>query len=81
MKLSNKDINIEKVSIKQLEYILSINEEELLNTNLLNSVIKSIKIQDTNRDGKIIRTTHIEYYGIGELKEYYNESSNLCKNQ
>ena len=81
VKLSNKDINIEKVSIKQLEYILNINENELLDTNLLNSVIKSIKIQDTNRDGKIIRTTHIEYYGIGELKEYYNESSNICKNQ
>ena len=46
-----------------------------------NSVIKSIKIQDTNCDGKIIRTTQIEYYGIGELKEYYNESSNICKNQ
>ena len=41
----------------------------------------NIKIQDTNCDGKIIRTTHIEYYGIGELKEYYNESSNICKNQ
>jgi DNA invertase Pin-like site-specific DNA recombinase len=80
VKLSNKDISIEKVSIKQLDYILSINESEILNNNLLNSIIKSIKIKDTFIDGKIIRNTHIEYYGLGELKEFY-EDSNIYKNQ
>ena len=80
VKLSNKDISIEKVSIKQLEYILNINEDELFNNNLFNSIIKSIKIKDTNVDGKIIRNTHIIYYGLGELKEFY-EGSNICENQ
>lgn len=79
VKLSNKDISIEKVSIKQLEYILNIKEDELFNNNLFSSIIKSIKIKDTNVDGKIIRNTHIIYYGLGELKEFY-EGSNICKN-
>lgn len=79
VRLSNKDISIEKISVKQLEYILNINEDELFNNNLFNSIIKFIKIKDTNVDGKIIRNTHIIYYGLGELKEFY-EGSNICKN-
>ncbi len=79
VRLSNKDISIEKISVKQLEYILNIKEYELFSNNLFNSIIKSIKIKDTNVDGKIIRNTHIIYYGLGELKEFY-EGSNICEN-
>lgn len=80
-RLAVKDTEIKKVSIKQLEYILSINEEELLSPQFLNSVIQSIKIKDIKEEDKIIRNTHIEYYGIGELKEIYEQNSHLCKNQ
>lgn len=79
--LAANDTEIKKVSIKQLEYILSINEEELLSPQFLNSVIQSIKIKDIKEEDKIIRNTHIEYYGIGELKEIYEQNSHLCKNQ
>lgn len=76
--LATNDTEIQKVSIKELEYILSINEEEILQSDFLNSVIKKIQIQD-NQDGeKTIRNTHIEYYSIGELKELYEQNSNLC---
>lgn len=76
--LTSNDTEIQKVSTKELEYILSINEEEILQSDFLNSVIKKIQIQD-NQDGeKTIRNTHIEYYSIGELKELYEQNSNLC---
>lgn len=79
-KLAAKDTEIEKVSIKQLEYILSINDDELLNNDFLNSIIKKINIQDISDGEKIIRNTHIEYYSIGELKEIYEQNSHLCEN-
>ncbi len=80
-KLATKEPEIKKASIKQLEYIVSIRGEELLEMQLLNTVIKSIKIQDIKEEDKLIRNTHIEYYGIGELKEIYEQNSNICENQ
>ncbi len=69
---------IQEVSVKQLEYILSINEDEILKSDFLNAIIKKIQIQD-NQDGeKTIRNTLIEYYSIGKLKELYEQDSNLC---
>lgn len=76
--LTANDTEIQKVSAKELEYILSINEEENLKSEFLNSVIKKIQIQDSQDGEKTIRNTHIEYYSIGELKELYEQNSNLC---
>ncbi|MDE5617776.1 MAG: recombinase family protein [Ureaplasma sp.] len=76
--LTANDTQIQKVSIKELEYILSIHEEEILKSDFLNSVIKKIQIQDSQDGEKTIRNTHIEYYSIGELKELYEQNSNLC---
>ncbi len=76
--LTADDTEIQKVSTKQLEYILSIKEEEILKSDFLNSVIKKIQIQDSQVGEKTIRNTHIEYYSIGELKELYEQNSNLC---
>lgn len=76
--LTANDTEIQKVSIKELEYILSIDEEEILKSEFLNAVIKKIQIQDSQDGEKTIRNTHIEYYSIGELKELYEQNSNLC---
>lgn len=76
--LTANDTEIQKVSVKQLEYILSINEDEILKSDFLNAIIKKIQIQDTQDGEKTIRNTHIEYYSIGELKELYEQNSNLC---
>ena len=76
--LATNDTEIQKVSTKELEYILSIHEEEILKSDFLNSVIKKIQIQDSQDGEKTIRNTHIEYYSIGELKELYEQNSNLC---
>lgn len=76
--LTANDTEIQKVSVKQLEYILSINEDEILKSDFLNAIIKKISIQDSQKDEKTIRNTHIEYYSIGELKELYEQNSNLC---
>lgn len=76
--LTANDTEIQKVSVKELEYILSIKEDEILKSDFLNAVIKKIQIQDTQADEKTIRNTHIEYYSIGELKELYEQNSNLC---
>lgn len=76
--LTADDTEIQKVSIKELEYILSIHEEEILESDFLNLVIKKILIQDSQDDEKTIRNTYIEYYSIGELKELYEQNSNLC---
>ena len=78
--LAAKDTEIEKVSVKQLECILSIEDDELLNPDFLNCIIKKIQIKDTQDGNKIIRNTHIEYYSIGELKEIYEQNSNICEN-
>ena len=72
------DTEIQKVSIKELEYILSIDEEEILKSEFLNAVIKKIQIQDSQDGEKTLRNTRIEYYSIGELKEFYEQNSNLC---
>lgn len=77
--LTANDTEIQKVSIKELEYILSINEEEILESDFLNSVIKKILIQDSRNDEKTIRNTHIEYYSIGELKELYEQNSSIIE--
>lgn len=76
--LTANDTEIQKVSVKQLKYILSINEDEILKSDFLNAIIKKIQIQDTQDGEKTIRNTHIEYYSIGELKELYEQNSNLC---
>lgn len=76
--LTANDTEIQKVSVKQLEYILSINEDEILESNFINAMIKKIQIQDTQDGEKTIRNTHIEYYSIGELKEFYEQNSYLC---
>lgn len=76
--LTANDTEIQKVSIKELEYILSIDEEEILKSEFLNAVIKKIQIQDSQDGERTIRNTHIEYYSIGELKELYEQNSNLC---
>lgn len=76
--LTANNTEIQKVSVKQLEYILSINEDEILKSDFLNAIIKKISIQDSQKDKKTIRNTHIEYYSIGELKELYEQNSNLC---
>ncbi len=76
--LTANDTEIQKVSVKELEYILSINEDEILKSNFLNAIIKKIQIQDTQDGEKTIRNTHIEYYSIGKLKEFYEQNSNLC---
>lgn len=80
-KLTANDTELQKVSMKQLEYILSIKENEILNSDFLNAIIKKIQIQDSQDGEKIIRNTHIEYYSIGKLKELYEQNSNLCQNQ
>ncbi len=76
--LATNDTEIQKVSVKELEYILSIKEDEILKREFLNAVIKKIQIQDSQDGEKTIRNTHIEYYSIGELKELYEQNSNLC---
>lgn len=76
--LTANDTEIQKVSIKELEYILSIDEEEILKSEFLNAVIKKIQIQDSQDGEKTLRNTRIEYYSIGELKEFYEQNSNLC---
>lgn len=76
--LTANDTEIQKVSVKQLEYILSINEDEILKSDFLNAMIKKFQIQDTQDGEKTIRNTHIEYYSIGELKDLYEQNSNLC---
>ncbi len=76
--ITANDTEIKKVSVKQLEYILSINEDEILKSNFLNAIIKKIQILDTQNGEKTIRNTHIEYYSIGKLKEFYEQNSNLC---
>lgn len=76
--LTANDTEKQKVSVKELEYILSNKEDEILNSDFLNAIIKKIQIQDTQDGEKIIRNTHIEYYSIGELKELYEQNSNLC---
>ncbi len=76
--LTANDTEIQKVSVKELEYILSIKEDEILRSDFLNAIIKKISIQDSQKDEKTIRNTHIEYYSIGELKELYEQNSNLC---
>lgn len=76
--LATNDTEIQKVSVKELEYILSIKEDEILQSDFLNAMIKKIQIQDTQDGEKTIRNTHIEYYSIGELKELYEQNSNLC---
>lgn len=76
--LTANDTEIQKVSVKELEYILSINEDEILKSDFLNAIIKKIQIQDTQNGEKTIRNTHIEYYSIGELKELHEQNSNLC---
>lgn len=80
VKLSNNNSNFERISAKQLNYILNIDEKELFNNDLLKSIIKTIKISDIKEEDKIIRNTHIEYYGIGELKDFYEQDSNIYKN-
>lgn len=80
VKLSNNSSNCERISAKQLNYILNIDEKELFNNDLLKSIIKSIRISDIKEEDKIIRNTHIEYYGIGELKDFYEQDSNIYKN-
>ncbi|MDE6946294.1 MAG: recombinase family protein [Anaeroplasmataceae bacterium] len=77
--LATNDTEIQKVSIKELEYILSINEEEILQSDFLNAMIKKIQIQDSQDGEKTIRNTHIEYYSIGELKELYEENSSIIE--
>ena len=79
VKLSNNSSNCERISAKQLNYILNIDEKEL-NNDLLKSIIKTIRISDIKEENKIIRNTHIEYYGIGELKDFYEQDSNIYKN-
>lgn len=76
--ITANDTEIQKVSVKQLEYILSINEDEILKSDFLNAIIKKIQIQDTPDGEKTIRNTHIEYHSIRELKELYEQNSNLC---
>ncbi len=80
IKLSNNSFNYEKISAKQLNYILNIDEKKLFSYVLLKSIIKTIKISDIKEEDKIIRNTHIEYYGIGELKDLYEQDSNIYKN-
>ena len=80
VKLSNNSSNCERISAKQLNYIFNIDEKELFNNDLLKSIIKTIKISDIKEEDKIIRNTHIEYYGIGELKDFYEQDSNIYKN-
>lgn len=77
--LTVNDMEIQKVSIKELEYILSIEEEEILKREFLNAVIKKIQIQDSQDGEKTIRNTHIEYYSIGELKELYEQNSSIIE--
>ncbi len=77
--LTANDTEIQKVSIKELEYILSIEEEEILKREFLNAVIKKIQIQDSQDGEKTIRNTHIEYYSIGELKELYEQNSSIIE--
>lgn len=76
--ITANDTEIQKVSVKQLEYILSINEDEILKSDFLNAMIKKIQIQDIQDGEKTIRNTYIEYYSIGKLKELYEQNSNLC---
>ncbi|MCI9182288.1 MAG: recombinase family protein [Acholeplasmatales bacterium] len=76
--ITANDTEIQKVSVKQLEYILSINEDEILKSDFINAMIKKIQIRDTQDGEKTIRNTHIEYYSIGKLKELYEQNSNLC---
>ncbi len=75
--LATNDTEIQKVSVKELEYILSIKEDEILQSDFLNAMIKKIQIQDTQDGEKTIRNTHIEYYSIGELKELYEQNSSI----
>lgn len=77
--LTANDSEIQKVSIKELEYILSIKEEEILRSEFLNAVIKKIQIQDSQDGEKTIRNTHIEYFSIGELKELYEQNSSIIE--
>lgn len=80
VKLSNNSSNCERISAKQLNYILNIDEKELFNNDLLKSIIKIIRISDIKEEDRIVRNTHIEYYGIGELKDFYEQDSNIYKN-
>lgn len=69
---SNNEVRVNSLSLEeQLEFMLSIDGEDLYDNDLVSKIVKTIYLKEVVVDNKKEQTITIEYFNLGALTRYY----------